>query len=482
MKKTLLIAFALTFAAAGSLFNANAELSDKKKENQTEKREERSVKQEHSFGKPQLIISGEASVHPNIGSPSNTYYGQAVTASGAGPTLESVTYDKSTKDSSMTRIVAGEADIDFKAVGTLDNGIKYMAEIDIDAMCKDTGVDKMYLSFSKKEWGTLLVGNVKGPDAKCVYSGQQLVGGTTGMDGTVPHSFDFAAGVIAPINVIGYSGKATKFAYFSPRFYGFQFAASLTPDTKQFGHNDKDWRAGSASTGNDNGMFIKGKSDHKPTGRNNIALALNYAYEFQNGVDVKLSGIYVSEDTKPLDVVSYERVDADNSNPVNAKASLRKVSSYHLSATVGYGKWTFGVGFLNNGKSRTLKSVVKSDGTDVSDKVGNFIGTTNANAGKAWNIGVRYRLNDQWTLSGVFHHTKRKVDTDSHTKGNMLTLAADYKVVDGLVLFTEVDYVNTKSSEVACQRYNMIFQNDKDRNAILKQDGTLLVLGAKVIF
>ncbi len=477
MKKNLfLVAAVLT---AGMSFQAMAEANN-------EKPEEKSVKQEDSAGKPQLIISGEAQVHPNFGKPHNTYYGKAVTKDKAEP--EKIDYSKSDKDSTMTRIVAGEADIDFKAVGKLDNGVKYMAEIDLDAMKDDTGVDKMYISFSRDNLGTLHIGNVKGPDAKCIYSGQQLLGGTTGMDGTIPHSFDYATGVIAPVYMIGYSSKATKISYYSPRFYGFQLSASVTPDTKHHGHTDKNWHAGSASNGNDNGMFLtKDRGDEKPSGRNNIAFALTHVYEFQNGVRTKLSGIYVFEDTKNVDVTSYERTEANHDgDKIEAKAKLRNVSSYQLSATVGYKKWDFGIGFIDNGRSRTLRSL-KSMTTGKTDEqamanIGNFLGSTKANAGKAWNIGARYQVNDQLTLSGVFHHTKRKVDTNAYTRGNMLTLAADYKIVDGLVLFAEIDYIKTKSCEEACKRYNMIFNSDKKRNAIMKQHGELFVIGAKVCF
>ena len=64
----------------------------------------------------------------------------------------------------------------------------------------------------------------------------------------------------------------------------------------------------------------------------------------------------------------------------------------------------------------------------------------------------------------------------------MLTLAIEYKVCDGLMLFTEFDHVSTKSTDTACERYNMIFSDAKDKNAIKKQKCQLLAIGAKVSF
>jgi len=462
---------------------------------------EKSVKQENSAGKPQLVITGSATVHGNFGDPDQTYY--------KGNPKEA---EKSDKDTSMTRICAGEANIEVKAMGTLENGVRYLADFDIDAMKDDTEVDKMYVSFSKDGWGTLQIGNLKGPDAKCIYSGQQLLGGTGGLDGTIPHEFDFAAGVISPINLIGYANKATKVVYYSPKVYGFQFGFSITPDTKQHGHNDKNRHAGSSSNGNDNGMFLKGDGSQKPAGRNNMAFALTHEYQFKNGIGTKISAVYVCERTKKVTTKSYGYIeyqtvqenlpnkdiaygvgDVEKSKEVK----LRNASSFALSATVSYQKWSFGVGYLNNGKSRTPKDITGekivgngplpvgngvANGTTRIYTVGNFLGTENSNAGKAWNCGVQYRLNDNWTLSGVYHHMSRKVDTDAKTHGDALNLAAEYKICDGLMVFFEYDYVKTKSHDIACAAYNSLSKDKKDQNAIKKQTANLFVVGAKLSF
>jgi len=459
MKKLLLVASVIAATSCYAQSNTNQ---------QTTKPEEKAVRQEDSANKPQLIISGAAEVHANFTSPDHTYFNKDSDSTGKG-------YKKTNKDSSMTRICAGEANIAFEAKGALDNGIKYGATIDIVTMKDDTGVDKMYITLSRDGFGTIQMGNVKGPDAKCIYDGQRLVGGTGGTDGTIVHDIDYAPGVIAPVYMIGYTNKATKIAYYSPKIWGFQFATAITPDTKQHGHNDKDWHAGSASNGNDNGVFLKGDGKQKPSGRNNIALALTHSHEFENGLTTKISGVYVFEDTKALDVKSRTS-GADSTLKAYDDIELKNARSYHLSATVGYKQWQIGAGFINNGKSRTPKNA-----TEIAN-VGNFLSTVNSNAGRAWNIGAKYDLDEHWSFSGVFHKTQRRVDLGEKTKGNMLTLAVEYKVCDGLMLFTEFDHVSTKSTDTACERYNMIFSDAKDKNAIKKQKCQLLAIGAKVSF
>ncbi len=487
MSKVSLTKFS-ALVVAGAVCNIACDANEK-----DEYSKEKSVKQEDSAEKPQIIVSGAATVHANFGNPDYTYY----KGNPEG-------YEKVDKDTSATRIGADDANIDVKAVGKLSNGTKYMADIDIDVIKGSSGVSKMYLSFSRDGWGTLQIGNVKGPDAKCMYGGQQLLGGSAGLDGNISGDFDPATGVISPLYNVAYTNKATKIVYYSPTVSGFQIAGAITPDTKHHGDSARDRHAGDSSNGNDGGIFNKGKGDERPSGRNNIALALAHSYEFQNGITTKLSGVYIFEDTKAVKVKSFKkRYDTEGGGNVEwddlgeKKIKLHNAHAYYLSATVGYKQWKIGVGFLDNGKSRTPKEAIdekivgEGDGSATQGVVagkteeryiGNFLGTKNSNAGKAWNIGAEYCLNDNWTFSGVFHHMKRKVDSGSNTKGSAVTLAADYKICDGLKVFCEYDHVWTKSCDTACDRYNRIYKDASDRNAIMKQTSDLFIVGAKVSF
>ena len=497
MKKSLLIC-SLSILSSAMVFSkaTTSDSTTNSNQKQHEDNKEKSVKQEDSAEKPQLIVSGAASVHSSFGDPDITYYK-------GNPSK----HEKSDKDTSMTRISAGDANIEVKAVGKLQNETQYMAVIDVDVMKGDTGVDKLYVSFSRDGLGTFQIGNIKGPGGKCVKSGQQLLGGTGGLDGTVPSDFDFAVGMFSPINMIGYSGKATKVVYYTPKIYGIQAGVAVTPDTKQVGHKGKDCRAGSSSNGNDNGIFVQGDGSQTPSDRSNIELGLTYDHTFQNGIGLKLSGVYVHGSTRSINVTSYvQDKDAagnikETDAEINRKIKLHNTSSYFLSGTVSYDKWSVGVGYLNNGKSRTPKDLYDktTEGTKTGNEgeavgngidkgltryeyIGNFLGTDKSNAGRAWNVGVQYRLNENWTFSGVFHQMRRKVDSNAHTKGNAINLAAEYRVCDGLKLFAEYAYIRTKSCEEACARYNAIYNKAEKQNAIMKQGANLIVLGAKVSF
>jgi predicted porin len=409
--------------------------------------------------KPELTITGAAAVHCAFAHPSVTY--------------SSETAKKIGTDVGGPRIAGGEANIAFKIKGQLKNGTKYGAVIDVDTVKGDTGVDKMYLLFERDNVGTVHIGNVKGPEATMLCGGQQLIGGTCGVDGTITKDMDYATGVISPIYVVGYTNKATKVVYYTPTIYGFQFGFAYTPDTKHVGHEDRNRNTGDSHVGNDKGLFVKGKDDkERPSGKDHISLALKHQHAFPNGFGTKIAVVYLRDNIRKVKT-HHHTVEEKTETEV----PLRNTSSYHVTATASYKQIEVGCGYLNNGKSRLPTKEAHSN-----DRIGGFIAQADSNSGSAWNIGARYTLGD-WRFAAVYHSTSRKVTTDQKTRGHMFTVTAEYKVCDGLLLFAELDNVNTRSCDKACEiRNKSADPADKDKVAIKKQKCVLLAIGAKVSF
>ncbi|MDR0942870.1 MAG: porin [Holosporales bacterium] len=480
MKRKILLSGMILIAACSNIAVSAEDVSS------TEQQKSEEVKKEKSGGgKPELDISGAAAVHTAFTSPHNKYYAKKSS--------------KSDKDTKSPRIAAGEANVDFNAKGTFDNGVRYGATISFDAMKGDTGVDKMYVFFEKDNIGTAQIGSVKGVESTMLCGGQQLLGGTCGVDGTVAHDMDYATGVISPLYLIGYTGKATKIAYYSPRIYGFQFGLSFTPDTKHVGHDDKNRRAGDSSQGNDDGIYWTDKKRpyayiERPSGRNNIALGLNHKYEFNNGIGTKFAAVYLFENTKS--VGAFDGQD----NLIGKKLDIRNARGYQVTGTISYKKWAIGAGFLWNGKSRLPKGdryiteILESDRDGKGVQHPNygeyktaFLATKNSNSGNAWNVGAQYKYDDNLTFAAVFHRSQRKIDKGQKTKANMLTVTADYKICDGLLVFFEFDHIQTKSCSKACEIFDKAFQKEKafkegKGRAIKKQNCQLFAIGAKVSF
>lgn len=498
MKKILLVT-ASVFAIASSCY---ADTTDKIMKKEGVGKGDKAIIEERG-GMPEFDISGSASFFGSSSDPSITYYGGENQPAQIKTDQKSNT--KTDKDTSLTRFVGGEAEIVFAAKGDLINGWKYGAKLALDAMKDDTGIDKMYLIFERDNIGTFHAGNVKGPESTFLASGQNLIGATCGVDGTVTHDLNYATGVISGINMVGVSGKSTKIVYYSPKLFGLQLGLSIAPDTKHHGHNDKDWHSGNASNGNDYGLFTKGDKDkERPSGRNNIALGLKHEHDFGNGWSTKISGVMVMEDTQPVNTNCYvgdtdtktykETTSYTNKEltegksttyteqlvgPVATKIKLRNARSYHFTGTVTYKDWSFGAGYLNNGKSRLPVDSTYTSDTGLAVLPGGFIAAKDSNAGHAWNIGARYNLGKNWSFAGVYHRTDRKVTAGQKATGNMFTFTTDYLVCPGLKLFVEVDHVVTKSSDYACAVYNLV--RDK-KDAIKKQHATLFAIGAKVSF
>ena len=490
MKKILLVTASI-FAIASSCY---ADTTDKTMKNEGVGKGDKAIIEERG-GMPQFDISGSASFFGSSTNPDITYYG------GKNITTEQKSNAKTNKDTSATRFVGGDAEIVFAAKGDLVNGWIYGAKLTLDAMKDDTGIDKMYLIFEKNNIGTFHAGNVKGPESTFLASGQNLIGGTCGIDGTVTHDLDYATGVISGISMVGVSGKSTKVVYYSPKIYGLQFGISLAPDTKHLGHNDKDWHSGDASNGNDYGLFSKGDKDkQRPSGRNNIGLGLKHENDFGNGWKTKVSGVMVMEDTKAVDTyfgntdstyketTSYTNKEltegksttytSQPATPVATKIKLRNAHAYHLTGTVTYKDWSLGAGYLNNGKSRLPVASTYTSDKELAVLPGGFIAAKDSNAGHAWNIGARYNYN-KWSFAGVYHRTDRKVTGNEKATGNMFTFTTDYLVCPGLKMFVEIDHVITRSSDYACYVYNSVRDS---KTAIKKQNTTLFAIGAKISF
>jgi predicted porin len=423
-------------------------------------------------GKPELEISGSAAVHGVISNPEVTY------SSGKAR--------KADTDTTTPRIAGGEAGVAFKVFGKLRNGVRYGAVIDFDAMKGDTGVDKMYLSLEKDNVATAHFGNVKGPEATMLCGGQQLIGATCGVDGTIGRDMDYATGVTSPVYVTGYSSKATKIVVYSPVIYGFQLGVSYTPDTKHVGHDDKNRHTGDTSTGNDKALFIKGKGDNeRPSGKNHVAIGLSHKHEFNNGFGTKIAVIYLRETVRRVKTnhgVAEGEGDARKVTPTIAEVPLRNTSAYHITGTVSYKDIEVGGGYLNNGKSR----LPTKDADYANTNIGGFLATKESNAGHAWNIGARYTMGD-WKFAVVYHQTRRRVAIGQKTRGQMITFSAEYKVCDGLLLFAEIDHVMTHSCDKACELRDKAATGDPepqeaDKVAIKKQNCSLVALGAKVSF
>ena len=460
MKKCMMLLGAVLFVS--SCYATQSLESSVKKESEKSSKEKESVAVDTT---PEFKISGSASVHTGFTSPSVKYY------EGEGNSKHN---KKNSKDTSMARISAGDAEVIFAANGNLSDVWTYGAKISLDANKGDTGVDKMYVTLARQGFMIFNMGNVKGPDGLFLCGGQQLIGAVSGLDGALPSDMCFATGLPSPINLQPYTNKATKFSLYTQPVGGLQFGFAITPDTKHFGHEAKDFSSGSSRVGNDAHTYYKSDKDKEcPSGRNHMAFGLKHEYKFNENFGTNFAVVYVAEDTRPVTITTFENKDVVEQE----KIQLRNGSAYQITGSMTYKQFTLGCGYLNNGKSRLPKKAVYENRAETFIP-GGFLTTKDSNAGSAWNIGARY-IFDKWTFATVFHHMERKFTSKEKIKGNAISFSVDYNIVSGCKLFAEIDYVRSKSPDCVCEMYNVVHD---DKDAVKRQKTGLLILGAKVSF
>ena len=449
---------------------------------------------EERGGMPEFDISGYASFYPIIASPSISYHngaGRDTLVAGKPKFLADTIALKSTSKTKMDDdglgFVAGEAGLNFEAKGTFNNGVKYGGNIEVQVVKSDIDIDKMYLSLEHKNVGQLFMGNLKGPDSTFDVGGQSSVGGCLGINGAIFSNLDYATAVITPRAMIGNSNKATKIAYYTPKFAGFQLGIGFTPDTKHHGHDVRNHKNEDSSNGNNPGLYRKSDDDkERPSGRDNFAIGLRFENEVASDLTLKAAVAFVTEKTQKLNTSVYDgtAIEADEKDNKQAKSpetkeiELNNAKSYQFSLGVTYKNFTIAGGYFNSGKSRLPTEAMYKSSEDKNVIIPGFMCDKDGTAGSGWNIGIRIDWN-KLALATVYHRTQRNVTKNDKAIGNVFTITADYLIKPSFKVFAEFDYVTSKSCNYACNLNNI---NMKSKSAIAEQSGTILAMGTTVQF
>lgn len=325
----------------------------------------------------------------------------------------------------------------FTIMGASASGIEYMYRVTLETIPNtSTVITQNYLQF-KTKIGTFQIGAIIGPEDSMVWDASKVIGGTGGFDGAYNNVYNMSAGVMRGNDILGDTGDSNKFVYYTPDMMGWQFGIAYTPSTAQKGdakldnQTNQDYKL----PGN-RGMFeTKG---FQTFDLRNVAIGLIYRKEMGKWSAV-LSGAAVTGK-------SYFYNSAVNRIPFN------NAKAYQLGVVLGYDKVRVGAGYLNNGKSHlphqdnfTVKSV-------------NLTDMNKGNAGHAWNLGAGYTMGVyQFGLS--YQRTSRRTGESQKASSNFYTATFDVTPVKGLKLYTEVDYIHSRTNAAAVARETAILAN-----------------------
>lgn len=270
--------------------------------------------------------------------------------------------------------VRQEGEIHFDGATTLDNGLTVGVSVQLEAVTQADQIDATYIYF-EGDFGRVNVGTESAAPYLMAYAAPFV-----GLGVNSPNFLLFAQQGGAPTYsyLIG-SGDANKLTYFTPRFSGFQFGISYTPNVDAPGGNRQTFGLSSDNDEDDQSDWI--------------SLGGNYENSF-NGVDVAMSA-------------GYERgnleADADNSADDH--------TSWFVGGNLGFSGITVGGSY------------------SVSNQ-----GLSGNNDDTAFDVGVSYATGP-WGISLAYLHGEQEngaVTTDDEV--DLIELGASYALGPGIEL------------------------------------------------
>ena len=267
-----------------------------------------------------------------------------------------------------------EAEIHFTGKTTLDNGLQVGVNVQLEAETCADQIDESFIYF-QGSWGRVNIGAEDGAANTMTYGD---VGGVA--DGGVgTPSFNYIQG--ATIFVFpDLGGDAEKLTYYTPRFSGFQFGASYTPD-----------RACEAANGASGCNSYSGsqKDDGSDAAVGSVyEFGANWVGNFQ-GVSVALSGTYGRAEDE-----------AGSNDP----------KEWSLGAQLGYNNFSIGGVY-----------------TDTNDA-----DATAGNDSQRWQIGAQYGMG-AWKVGVQYSQAEFEAGADTQKIQNA-ALEANYVLGPGVNL------------------------------------------------
>ncbi|MBW8309640.1 MAG: porin [Candidatus Paracaedibacteraceae bacterium] len=381
------------------------------------------------------------------------------------------------------------SDLYFLVAGRTASGIEYKYKLNFQAFSNANPlVTQNYVEFNTN-LGTFQFGNVVGPEDTVIQDAGAIVGGAGAFDGGFKNVFNISAFSLRGNDIIGDTGYATKFVYYTKELWNaIRFAIGFTPQTSHLGDAKLD---NNSIQSNSNVPGVRNFLPHLPSnmdiyGVNSWTFGASFKKDVGNW-GINLNAAYVT-DRSYLSATNQQTATYNTALAGNSKLKLRNTSAYQLGAIIGYRRANghliqVGGGWLDNGHSRNFRNqaTISSGGKTVT--------TANlhkGDSGQAWNAGAGYTFG-AYKVAASYQHMERKTDAVRKAKTNVWSLTGDVVPVAGLKFFGEVDYVSTKSNEAArglAQNFSNAFnaKANADTLANSKNNGTVFIMGTKISF
>ncbi len=312
------------------------------------------------------------------------------------------------------------SEITIRADGKTDAGMKWRAEVEIEADTnvaanddgvdvnisagedgnhpqQETAIDEVWIRFSGS-WGEVRLGNQDGVEDTFLMGGDKAVSkaGDGGIDGNWQ---DFADA--RPVNGRLFdepddnmdTGDATKITYYTPRVGGAQLGVSYTPDTGAHG------QATNTDAGNTGDNL------------NTFGVGLDFKKKFGK-VKFQVAGVAQFGDAEV--------------------ETTEDLMTWGIGAKVSYGGWQVAGGYVDNGDSEQAKSnTADDDATSWSAGIGYSQGPVH--------LGFSYLHSEVGDVSGS--------GAGKDDESDVFVIGATYALGGGARVFTDIFWLDTDSAD-----------------------------------
>jgi len=289
-----------------------------------------------------------------------------------------------------------ESEIRFLARGRADNGLSYGFDVEVQTQTNDSSnADEVWFFIESPTLGRVEIGDQDDAPDRMMVNGEDAQAGRGGMD------FDVSTGDMITLTDISFvdesrvtlSGDASKIIYFTPRWAGFQFGASFTPDTGQDGGD-------AADDGNDDFEDV-------------IGFGINYQNTF-SGARVTLAGIFQTG-------TSNDGAGGENED----------LQIWGFGGSVVYAGFTLAAGYVDAGDTGLVPAVAAA-GVD---------------AGQWWDIGLMYTTGP-WDFSvGYFSGWASNAGAADDSTNTRYAASATYRVAPGWVLAGDIIWFDVENRD-----------------------------------
>ncbi len=363
----------------------------------------------------------------------------------------------------------------FSIMGTSASGIEYMYRVTLETIPGSGSIiDQNYVQF-KSKIGSLQIGDTVGPEDTMLWDAGKIIGGTGGFDGGFNNVYNMSAGVMRGNDNIGDTGNATKIVYYSPELMGWTFGVAYTPSTAHRGDGKLDNMTG---TGTKKLPGNRGLFDHagnQPFDLRNVAIGLTYRKEIGKW-NITLSGAGITAKS-----YFFNSRIVNNGVVTSGRVPFQNTKAYQLGFVLGYDNFRFGGGYLDNGKShlpRTPSFTYGAAGSEV-----NLTSMYNGNAGSAWNVGAGYTMG-AYQFATAYQRTNRNTGNLQKAHSDFYSATVDVTPLTGLKIYTEVDYIRSRSNDAAVARENAFLSttDSKFNSGVKNNAGLIGIVGTKISF